>query len=383
MDSPQSLFSLSMHYASFRALTPSFRSHMERHGAWPRERLVANWFKLHYGGYAGNSFTALKRGDLVLEKYVLGFIALLAAHADAPDVRHSYRSLLQFLDRPLSYRIDAPQVERVAGLVCGPQTDAPLTAHKHSDYLSLGVRALGDYQGELGLSRHVRRVKDESVLARLVSWNLQRVAVSAVPGAATLAAPECEAAACEYLGVSKPAYVRAASGWLACSPWCLVDVVAGSASVGVSAVLPLRDGAYDDVRAGVLRPVDLRAKHLCCPSYSLLLEAASEAPDSARPASANATKPLFLSLAYQVAALARCERASKPETLRLLAYASSPQIRARALATGFVPTGTRTAHTGMELLERELTVGALPTDDSLEVPLVVMLGHLAPEAPPA
>lgn len=371
-----------MNLSCFRAIDRPLLNHMERYGAWPRERIVAGWFKNHFGGYASNTFTAMKRGDYVPEKYVVGFFTLLGELAEAPEVRRAHRTLLLFLDRPTSFRIDARQVEAIVGLVCGPRFDAAPRSSKHVDYLAQGVRALGDYNGELAVEKNVRGIADPRSLVEAIGWNFVRVAQSAILGGSKLSRDAAEGAAADYLGVSKEAYARTLLSCRDRCPWSVTQAWHKNEPAGMSVVLPVTDATYERVRTEAVAPFELNGKDLAVTSLNLILEAASERPDLLAQREVNATKPLFLNIAYQVAALSRCGMLATPATLRLLAFATSPQIRARAICAGFVPTGTYMAHTRLEALERTLVVGQGGLDGTLDAPFLEMLSRLAPPEPP-
>lgn len=370
-----------MHLARFRAFNESFRAHMERHGAWPRERYVATWFKKDYGGYTSNSFTAMKRGEHVLEKYALGFVTMLAQRAHTTDVRHSYRTLLRFLGKSEAFQMDASHVEAVVAMICGPSADKNPYSQPMTDYLVHGVRAIGDFNGEFAVDRYVRGFPDDDALMQAIGWMYVRVAQAAVMHAGDLPQTEAEVQAGEFMGIGKDAYFARAQQWLDHYPWTVTRAWHKSGSVGVSIVLPVTDAAYERVRSGEVPPYLLTPDDMTAPTLNLIIEAAAERPESLSEPHINTTKPLFLCIAFQLAALARCHTLKSPGVLRILTFAGTPQNRERSLATGFVPTGTRMARTGLEVLERRISVGGLPLDSLLDGPLLFSLGWIAPPAP--
>jgi hypothetical protein len=85
-------------------------------------------------------------------------------------------------------------------------------------------------------------------------------------------------------------------------------------------------------------------------------------------------------VALQVAALTRCHALDRNDRLHVMSFAGTPKNRERLLSSGFVLTGKRMPGTRLEIVERQVPMGASGTS-LIEVSLLRHLSWLCPSSP--
>jgi hypothetical protein len=149
----------------------------------------------------------------------------------------------------------------------------------------------------------------------------------------------------------------------------------------MSIVLPVSSGFYQKVRDGQQMPHACGLDDLVSPSLNLILEAAAERPDLLGLTRTNPTESLRITLLHQIAALARCNRIRRSDTLRILSFAGTPTNADRLLANHFLPTGRTLPRSGLAIYELKVQVGHLAISDVFNVAMLYLLGFLCPEVP--
>jgi len=148
-----------MLHVRYRSFVDEYRAHMERLDGWPREKFTRKWMRAH-GGYAGGTYTAIRRGDLVPDKYVIKFVEMIATLSGVLETRQARATTLDFLGRFGIATLDPGNVEVAIGHLCGPPLEKPESARGSTDYLARGVDSLRELPQLATLDSHVRGCPD-------------------------------------------------------------------------------------------------------------------------------------------------------------------------------------------------------------------------------
>lgn len=368
-----------MYQAPYRAFTDEYRVHMDRRGGWPRDKHLSKWFKANCG-YAGGTNTAMRRGDLVPDKYPEWYLRLLVQQAERVEVRQARLATLDFVARFGITELTREAIPAVLGHICTPPIDAPEAKDGMLDYLAHPVDILRLFQDALPFESHARACGPGDLPAA-IDWMYTRVGQCTAPTGHSMPAAEAIAYARDHIGLAEDEYRARAAQWQAFNPWTVVRAWHKTRPVGMSIVLPVTEAFYTDVRNGLRPSYDCGIRDLSVPSVHLIIEAGAENPELLATANINPTRPLLVCLICQLAALSRPNRFNASQTLRVLTFSGTPKNRDRLMRAGFVPTsGPRMARTGLELLERTLTVGQLGRD-ILSAAVLHFVGHLCQSAP--
>lgn len=400
----------------YRGFSEDFRLYMDKRSGWPSNSEVYGWFLNNYGGLKKDVYPAAKRGEVVGEKFVNGFLALLLAPPDprslGSTMRHARAVLADFLHERGIHSLTQATPESLLAHIAGPPTTEPPARSAKIDYLRKGASAIGEFV-LLGTSidRFVQACdnRTDDDVHEAVRWMYVRLGRSIAPGGflsdasadrnrpvtraakgasvhetrdTELSEEDAEAIATAHIRLPLAKYQMLAVAWQRFNPWTVIYARDKSRRVGMSIVLPLQDAAYQDILDGKRASYDMTPKDLTSPSAHLLIEACAERPDSGRPADANPTRGLLMALGMQLAALSRCRDLPAGTELRLLSFAGTPKNRDRLLDTGFKATGRTMARTGAELLEHRIPLGTWRADVLVHVAMFRFFSELCDGPPP-
>lgn len=373
----------------YRGFSEDFRLYMDKRGGWPSHKGdVYPWFEAHYSGLKKDDYSAARRGAVVGEKFVTGFLAMLLAPPDPKSLsntmRHARSVLADFLRERGIHSLTQATPDALLAHIAGPPTTEPPARSATIDYLRRGASAVGDFMFmDTLIDRFVQACdnRTDDDVHEAVRWMYVRLGRSIAPGGflsdasanrkrrsrpvakgasahetrdTELSEEDAEAIATAHIRLPLAKYQMLAVAWQRFNPWTVIYARDKSRRVGMSIVLSLNDAAYQEILDGKRASYDMTPEDLTSPSANLLIEACAERPDSDRPADANPTRGLLMALGIQLAALSRCRELPAGTELRLLSFAGTPTNRDRLLDTGFKATGRTMARTGAELLEQRV-----------------------------
>lgn len=343
----------------YRVLTEEFREHLTRYGAWP-DGLCYHSHMKQRGGQSKNTLTTLRAGWAEAEKASLGLVTMLLFSEDAPQ--GAQVAVLEFLEQQ---GVDDPAAlteheifEKVTGEPLTVRTP-PLDAR---DYLYEGVRAWPEI-----LSRSKRWISDQSrpstqdEITDVVRWVQVFIAYTLASKSEreSISAGRARPIAERHMGVSTDEYIQRAKAWMEWHSLIIRIALGPRYPAGCTVVLPLNPEAYQEVRSGKRASYECGPTDFCFPSQHLLIEIAAERVASERAEACNATKPLMAALHLQLAHLSAMHLQNPGTRIHLLSFAGTNVSKKRLAKQGFKPTGAMMPRSGLMILERTFSMGAM------------------------
>lgn len=367
----------------YQALTESFCEYADSRGGFPPNRIVMSWMKRdkECGTYAGGTYSAIRKGHFVKQKYVHSFIRLLVTQSNRVELRQARIALLDYLARYGVTQLEERLIPIVLSRVATPPMPEPDDPRGMVDYLARPWHTIAELS-ELGRGhRYVSGCTPED-LPDMVKWMYLAVGRDRAPDGPTLSESQAIQFAGSFMRITDKAYEACAREWHNDNPWTVIHAVYRKTLVGMSIVLPLRPDVYDELREGHRTGYQCTPSDFHVPSQHIWLEAVAENPSALADSGLKPTLALKHTLTFQIAALARCNRFSSRSTLHLLSFAGTEKNEGRQKKAGFAATGTQTRSLQLKLMERQIQVGTLGSADFVENAALTFLGHRLPSAPP-
>jgi hypothetical protein len=324
-----------------RRLDVSFRQLMDRRQAWPKGVAFQKWLKEQDEGIKNGAYAEMIQGYAVRALYVVRFVRFVQ-HA-VEEAAAARRVLSEFLQ---GEHWQSQSAEQVA---------AELLAEDEKDVLRRGVQGIWDaINAKRMVDSHIAPCRSEADVTEAIKWMFVLVAhhISRFPGDLNFRQSIDEAE--RYMQIGFDEYVAKAIGWWRFDPWTVIRVQGRKAPVGMSIVLPLKDGAYESLKAGGRMSYDIRPDELQRPSCNLLVEMVGERLPIVGGEPHNAVRNTLIAVLSQEAILSHPNNGGSRDNLRLLSFAGTPANRERSESFGFEPLGITMPGTDIEWMEKNL-----------------------------
>lgn len=344
----------------FRSLTPEFREQFNRLDLFPVNTRYLDHMAEHHGGISGGALTDMRAGSAVAEKAVQGLVSMIRWSGSAKP--GSCESLNDFIKLQGCTEPDKLDDMGVVDRICGPVLKRPTPADGHIDYLELNVRAIGDLLllPKRSIDKRSRPCMPQEAQSA-VNWIHLLIASHAADrkmrDRVTLS--EARPFAEKWMGITGREYEERLRGWIARDPRTARLALGRKLPVGIIVVAPLRERAYEAVRAGEAASYECAPDDLADASRDILIEAAAERVGEERAEAGNPTLAMLATLHLQLAHVTAFNTQPDDATIRLLSFAGTEVSRRRLAKQGFKPVGTKAARSGADIMEREFQVGSL------------------------
>jgi hypothetical protein len=368
--------------SQYRALAPEYHAQLEEGGGWPGNKYTRDWIAKHCKA-SSEIATRIRQRRYVDEKHAIAFITMLADEYAHEQTRRAREITLAYL-KP--WKIASLSVASLHAsieyLLTPPLANPPLARRSQGiDFLAgqwhrFTTWMHGDFD-----ERCVRGCPTRDV-PRIAEWVFTRVAQSTPGVVPSDTRPVMIEQAARIMATTYNAYVEHAQAWVTFNPWSVVRAWHRDKEYGTLIALPVTEHAYDEIVSGRKLALDCTPSDLCRPtSRHIVLEAAAEQPEELRITPVDKlTWPMYVALAYQLAALTRCNLFHEPTTLHFASFAGTETNRDRLRRAGYKPTGTKTP-SRMDVYKRDLKVGTMRSNLHLDAIPLLTLGPVAPAYP--
>ena len=350
-------------FTRFRAIKPEFIRFIESRSGWPAEKLVLPWMRQNIGGMKKDRYTAIKRGEIVAEKYIQGLVMLRDDASGNADLRKFAFLTLEYLKSNEVHDSLSFSTDEIVDLLCGSVETTP-SKPNDDDWILRGVRALGDlFDVRRRIESNLMPCDNQTVLDDAAKWTLAAVG-HAQREDHTISSEDAIIAGERRMQMFLPQYRDKLICWWKTCPWTVLLTRGDRKPGGVSVVLPLTSRAYDDIRRGKRCSAQLTEEDITVPSRNLLLEVIEERPRSLGGEARDSTRGLLTVALAQVAWFSRDSEDHSTALLRVLCFSGTKQAVKRARAYGFNPVGTQYERLRLDILERLLPLdgGGRPAD---------------------
>lgn len=349
-------------FTRFRALRPEFIRFIESHSGWPTEKLILPWMRQNIGGMKKDRYTAIKRGEVVAEKYLQGLVMLRDDTSGNKDVRKFAHLTVEYLKSSGITDSHPLSTDDLVELLCSPVETKP--TRSNGDWILKGVRALGDlFDVRRRIESNLMPCENDADVEEAAKWTLAAVG-HAHREDQTISSEEAIIAGERRMQMFLPQYRDKLICWWKACPWTVLLTRGDRKPGGVSVVLPLTARAYDDIRRGKRCSSQLTEKDITVPSRNILLEVIEERPQSLGGEARDLTRGLLTVALSQIAWFSRDSEDRSSGLLRVLCFNGTKHSVKRANAYGFRAVGTRYERLQLDIFERLLPLdgGSLPSD---------------------
>lgn len=340
-----------------RSLNREFVQFMHSKKAWPKPDTLRTVMS-----FGNVSYSQLCNGYSVSEGLILSILRAIVQ----PDPRQG-RSLspdaVEYLKQLGDVDVERVTDAELLSMLCSAPKPRGASGGAELDYLQRGFGWLADQMSfwfERKVLQRTRAFRSEDDLREAIRWifiSLGRQ-LAADP---TLETERASELAAERIRLSPTEYARLATEWWRFDRWTVVGLCLNGRIAGVNIVLPVNLSHYVKIRDGQIPSYGTPATAMQVPTMSLVIEASAERPHLGKQGDYRWTRGMYYTMLGQVAALARL---NGDDPLRLLSFAGSPTGTARLRSFGFAKVGNQMADTGVDMLERLVTVPASAKDDT-------------------
>jgi hypothetical protein len=356
---------------------------MNERTAFPTHKRAEVWFQTETDGFKRDTYTRLKRGDAVNEKYPAGVVSMLLARAPEPELQHCIRIFFEYL----AARGVPPQLQSsVADLldyVCDPPVRHAAEAPNTSDFMQRGIRAISEvFSLKRNIDRYVQNCGSEASLREAIRWLYVCMGRMERPGRTHLQVDDAIRAAESTMRISLSDYQHRAIEWSQFNPWTVLLARGNKRPNGLSIILPLSDDAYDSVLNGQRMTYDCGPDDLVIPSRNLLIEAVVERAKDIGAEPTNPTRALYASVLAQISVFTQYLSTDQSGDIRLLSFVGTPTQAKRMKAVGFRPTGKRMSATGIEFYENRVRPSLRSATNMVLIAILNLLREVLDGPPP-
>ena len=350
---------------SFRAFTDEFCHFLSARGAWPPYKPTRKLL-----GVSPNTLADMRKGRSVPEKFPRAFVNRTLSEPESAVFGATHAAIREYLGMRGLFPEGATDTDLVLCHVCEPVSHG--RPARGVDYLMRDVDTFARVKQGLLVDDYVRAPGADHI-PTLAEWIFACVAQTCLRDGPMLTRGEAVAAAAEVLKTDYCSYLEQLRAWHRI-PWVVALARHRRGIVGASIVLPLTEAAYMQVRNGHRASYECGPEDFEVPSRYVLIEAAVERPEAL--GALNATRPIFMAVLNQVAALAQMQDRPAHEILHVLSFGGTPKNRERLLSAGYQLTDGRMAKTGVELFERTTRMNSLRPRDFFAAMLLRTLGNM-------